>query len=152
METQFKKAYNVITDEEGNQTVVYLVTTADVVKIETSDKGEQPLDLQTFYENNKKYMSNYERNFISIRNDINTLTKGISNLEKTIKKIEENIEDLEEKDKDLKTQFDGVCNYLSVQIIDLQKVVEDLSSNTATSIESLTARIEKLEKKINENG
>ena len=49
METQFRKAYNVITDEEGNKIIVYPVTTADVVKIETSNIEEQPLDLQKFF-------------------------------------------------------------------------------------------------------
>ena len=149
METQFRKAYNVITDEEGNKTIVYPVTTADVVKIETSNIEEQPLDLQKFF--NKIKNAAYrdigeiidtksmdidfsnggtERTYnkSAINKGFKDIKTTVETMEKTVASFGKNISNVENFEKEI-MKYKASIEKLKLDITNLENSINTIQSS-----------------------
>ena len=129
METQFRKAYNVITDEEGNKTIVYPVTTADVVKIETSNIEDQPLDLQKFFNKIKNAAYRDIGEIIDTKSmDIDfsnggtertynksAINKGFKDIKTTVETIEKTVASFEKDISNVENTSKIITNFLNRQ-------------------------------------
>ena len=149
METQFRKAYNVITDEEGNKTIVYPITTADLVKIETSNIEDQPLDLQKFFNKikNAAYRDIGEiidtksmdidfsnggtartYNKSAINKGFKDIKTTVETIEKTIASFEKNISSVENFEKEI-VKYKASIEKLKLDIINLENSINTIQSS-----------------------
>ena len=151
METQFKKAYNVITDEEGNKTIVYPITTADLVKIETSNIEDQPLDLQKFFNKikNAAYRDIGEiidtksmdidfsnggtartYNKSAINKGFKDIKTTVETMEKTVASFGKNISNVENFEKEI-MKYKASIEKLKLDIINLENSINAIQSSIA---------------------